>query len=1246
GKDKVRVFRIVRNGDWHDVVEYTVCALLEGAALETSFTQADNAYVVATDSVKNTVNVLAKTSPHVLDPVLFALHIALHFVTTYKHITKSVVSIESFKWSRIAVDGKDHKHSFVRDGDEKEVIKVEVDASAGQEKVTGTVTSGLKDLLVLKSSGSAFEGFFHDEYTTLTPVSDRILSTAIEYEYTVPVKEDLTIAGLGALGEKLKFKEVAMNAKKVTLDLFATDESASVQTLAIVHTSALSVETSSREGQFKSYSRGRRQSNRDLGGDLLSRHVNKCHSGIPPPIRGKKAAAASHQAQQLAQQQQQQQQIQPNTVPSNLGLPHASTDVPCDQCLHLQYQCDLGAPCGKCLLRKAKCTYIAKISRLPGISPAIGDYPNNSNSNHIRRPSLPSLIQQQQHDYLFAARGPASNSFPYSTTQQPNNYDSGYSNDFQPNDTANGVPSGVPSYYDDPRLQQQFNTAGNERPSQYNPSDLGRFTSQQQQYIFGDNSPLPNTLPALVLADASGYVSDGSPDLKALGNYQQFRRNSLQLPLKGGTGYAGAPSGDIPYHFSTAYSSGGQQNQQQQAAYQYTSAQGQAQVESANNGMPFSYNNANPPNTSMFNQTGGMEANRQFDGARVNERLMATHHLGHHQQQQQQQQHPYSPQRQQPRGVINGYVFDDNSSVSDFGGSNNSGHPSPVPSTHSLSGASALSSTRSRRTSSPGSSMIDHVARFQPGTSATSSNGGSDGFVSSLQGAIPLPTPLQMPSFGGEGNVSGGSGAASTVGGSGVAGGTPATVSAGPTMFPPPYQSFDNMRLEEASFAAAAKNAGNGGQQANNNINNINGVGGMMYNGMNVLSAGGKERAINELKDFWSAFISEPLTGGTPGAGSHTLMKQRSTPSLKTPIPMSSERSSMLGAGFNNNSNSEIGSPTPRTLYPNGGISSMLGMNLHGGSNNGGSSLNPNNQRRVSTLDKVGGVTQHQQQQQQPQQPQPQPQRIGGTTSTEDEASLKSYQEACLKRETPMLRLIPRAKSHAPGGSTATSPQAKHAGSSASPPEAPVPALPVCSSPPPQLSSKDSNDSNSSATTLRGIQTLGSFAAPYAPDSKKGRDWSSQFQRGGSSVNNSDDVIMRSGVSNNYNNHNVTSHSRTQSLVDPVTTTNATVASRPSYKRLPSQTLGPEHSKKQAIAMTTAYAEEDDMENDSYNDDRGPFRMPTSVAQPGYGINSVIGMSGGGAHAAWQRQRSLSSPTTMRTFDWQSIGSTAAGAGR
>lgn len=30
GKDKIRVFRVVREGKWHHVVEYNVTALLEG----------------------------------------------------------------------------------------------------------------------------------------------------------------------------------------------------------------------------------------------------------------------------------------------------------------------------------------------------------------------------------------------------------------------------------------------------------------------------------------------------------------------------------------------------------------------------------------------------------------------------------------------------------------------------------------------------------------------------------------------------------------------------------------------------------------------------------------------------------------------------------------------------------------------------------------------------------------------------------------------------------------------------------------------------------------------------------------------------------------------------------------------------------------------------------------------------------------------------------------------------------------
>ena len=70
GKDKVRVFRIVRGEKWHDIVEYNVCTLLEGdiatryaahinyltrtgysdELIDISYTQADNSVVVATDS--------------------------------------------------------------------------------------------------------------------------------------------------------------------------------------------------------------------------------------------------------------------------------------------------------------------------------------------------------------------------------------------------------------------------------------------------------------------------------------------------------------------------------------------------------------------------------------------------------------------------------------------------------------------------------------------------------------------------------------------------------------------------------------------------------------------------------------------------------------------------------------------------------------------------------------------------------------------------------------------------------------------------------------------------------------------------------------------------------------------------------------------------------------------------------------------------------------------------------------------
>jgi len=242
GKDKIRVFRVVREANIQHVVEYNVTCLLEGD-VAVSYTEADNTVVVATDSIKNITYYFAKTSPHILNPEKFALHLGTFFVSKYAHIDKAFITVEKLRWTRISVgaEGQEHPHphSFYRDGDDKRVTKVEVDSSAGKDKLIGKVTSGIADLLVLKTSGSAFENFLKDEFTTLVPVNDRIFSTSVDLSYTFsPVllsapkdekKLEFSVPDGDLIGGVWDGEGVAKRARKITLDVFATDDSASVQ---------------------------------------------------------------------------------------------------------------------------------------------------------------------------------------------------------------------------------------------------------------------------------------------------------------------------------------------------------------------------------------------------------------------------------------------------------------------------------------------------------------------------------------------------------------------------------------------------------------------------------------------------------------------------------------------------------------------------------------------------------------------------------------------------------------------------------------------------------------------------------------------------------------------------------------------------------------------------------------------------------------------------------------------------------
>ena len=176
GKARVRVMKVTRKGTQHLVKELDVRVMLQGD-FDASFTRADNRLVVATDSMKNTVNVFAKKKLGA-DTEAFGLVLGEHFLKTYKHISRVEVSLTEHCWGRINVKGKPHAHSFSEKGAARPFAKIVCTRKAS------VVESGIKDLLILKTTASGFENFLRDEFTTLPETNDRILATKLEAVWT------------------------------------------------------------------------------------------------------------------------------------------------------------------------------------------------------------------------------------------------------------------------------------------------------------------------------------------------------------------------------------------------------------------------------------------------------------------------------------------------------------------------------------------------------------------------------------------------------------------------------------------------------------------------------------------------------------------------------------------------------------------------------------------------------------------------------------------------------------------------------------------------------------------------------------------------------------------------------------------------------------------------------------------------------------------------------------------------------
>jgi len=208
GKSRVRLLRVTRGASRHEIREITFAIALEGD-FETAHTAGDNTKILPTDTMKNTVYALARKHP-VESAEAFCGILTGHFLANNPQVERVHVQAVENLWKRIERDGKPDAFAFVRTGEERRT------AHALGTRSGTTIRAGVKNLIAMKTTKSAFTGFIRDSYTTLREDTNRILATAIRADW------------LYAPG-KIDFNSIWDDIRRALLETFAEHDSLSLQ---------------------------------------------------------------------------------------------------------------------------------------------------------------------------------------------------------------------------------------------------------------------------------------------------------------------------------------------------------------------------------------------------------------------------------------------------------------------------------------------------------------------------------------------------------------------------------------------------------------------------------------------------------------------------------------------------------------------------------------------------------------------------------------------------------------------------------------------------------------------------------------------------------------------------------------------------------------------------------------------------------------------------------------------------------
>jgi urate oxidase len=209
GKSRVRLVKVKRHPGYHELRDWTVEILLEGD-FEPCFVNGDNSKILPTDTMKNTVYSLARSSTAECMEE-FGKELVSFLLQRNPQVSVARASISEKTWEHLSTHEAAHPTTFVQSSCECQTAEV-----IANRNDAPTVRSGFENLVILKTAGSEFVGFIKDSLTTLPESTDRLFGTAVKARWHY-------------LSPTVPFSTLRSKIRGTLLEVFAAHKSKSVQ---------------------------------------------------------------------------------------------------------------------------------------------------------------------------------------------------------------------------------------------------------------------------------------------------------------------------------------------------------------------------------------------------------------------------------------------------------------------------------------------------------------------------------------------------------------------------------------------------------------------------------------------------------------------------------------------------------------------------------------------------------------------------------------------------------------------------------------------------------------------------------------------------------------------------------------------------------------------------------------------------------------------------------------------------------